>query len=442
MEFRRVFILGFGVSGFGVYQFCKSNNIAVVVYDDKEEKLTNLPITERASIDDIEHCDALVLSPGIMLSHQIVLRARGLNVPILSDLDIYKYFAKKDVKIIGITGSNGKSTTSSLVFHILKTLGKNAVLVGNIGVSPLFKEALEADYCVMEVSSFQSEITNFIFDASILLNITKDHILHHGGLEEYINAKLKLVKNSKLAVLAIDNLLGTIDTSLLENNAIKTSTRQYLKDGFCISNHTLYQNGERLLKLPEFVNLLGEHNLENILASIVLLHKLIGVALNDLINAVLSFKPLEHRIELVKSIKTVSFINDSKATNPSSTIVALKTIKSKNIFLIAGGVAKEEGIEVILNSEFMAKLREVVLIGKAGPSFAQKIIQYNKNFPNKKVNYAIAGSLENAVKIAFSSAKKVKDSVVLLSPLCASFDQFKNYEERGRVFKELVNKIS
>lgn len=441
MALKKIFIFGFGVSGSAAYKFCLQRNIEPIVYDDNIEKLTEVSAQHKAFDGNLRDCDALLLSPGITLNHKIVIQAKNMNIPIISDLDLYKMFAKKGVKIIGITGSNGKSTTSSLVFHILKYLGKNAVLAGNIGVSPLFEEALNADFCVMEVSSFQSEITNFTFDFSLLLNITKDHIKHHGSEEAYINAKLKLLKNSLLRVVSTDNLLH-INNDQLPKPFINVSVKQFLKDGFCIINNILYKDGKELIKLSQFNNLLGDHNLENILTSFALINNLIEKAdVKTIIDAILSFKSLEHRIEFVKNVKDVDFINDSKATNPSSTIVALKTIKNQNIFLIAGGIAKEEGIEVILQSLLLKKIREVILIGKSAPIFAQKIIEHNKNFPDRKVNYVIAGNLKKAVDLAFTSAKKIHDSAVLLSPLCASFDQFKNYEERGKVFKQFVEEI-
>lgn len=440
MKIGRVFIFGAGISGSAAYQFCLEHGIEVSIFDENTENLNSFDpksVVRDWCNFDFKTCNFLILSPGILLSNPVVLKAKDACIPVISDLELYKILAPKSVKIIGISGSNGKSTTVSLLFHILKLVGKNVVLTGNIGISPLSKEAMLAEICIMEVSSFQLESTNFQFDASAMLNITPDHLLYHNGMENYIRAKEKLLLNSKFPVICIDS----VETKKIYKklpNLLPVSVKEVLKVGYSIFNNILYYNGKILTENVVFENLSGEHNLENILVCIVLCLEFCHISLEKILEGVGSFKGLPHRIEFIRILSGVKFINDSKATNAGSCLVALKTIKEKKVFLIAGGRAKEEGIEVLLQTPEFRKVKEVLLIGESSGDFANKIIAYNKRFFERKINYVICGTLEKAVKTAFLSARKNENSVVLFSPLCASFDQFKNYEERGEFFRKFV----
>jgi UDP-N-acetylmuramoylalanine--D-glutamate ligase len=414
---KNLLIFGLGVSGKGVLDFCKERGINTTVYDDDPSK-------SDGEIKDFSKFDAMILSPGISLSHQIVLKAKEALLPIISDLELFKKFSPKDVKIIGITGSNGKSTTCSLVYHILKNVGKRAFLGGNIGKSPLTKEAFEAEYCILEVSSYQLEITNFSFDAGILLNISSNHLGRHGGMEGYIKVKQKILRGEGFKLSPND-----------------FSVSEILPKGYSILQNLLYKNGEVICELPDFANLKGEHNLKNILVAIAICMDFSKIPIEQIIPAVSSFSSLPHRIEFVREFEGVRFINDSKATSIEATLTALRAFPKTPIFLIAGGRAKEDGIEAILGRQESAFIKEILLIGEASGIFAKRIIEHNKTNPQNPLNYCIPASLAKAVPLAFKSAKKVKNSVVLLSPTCSSLDQFKNFEERGDVFKNLVNSL-
>ena len=429
---KSILIFGAGVSGLGVLNFCQKKGINCLVYDDN-------PAKTGIKLEDINFTqfEGLVLSPGIKLSHPLVLKARESGLRVISDLEVFKMFAPSSLKIIGITGSNGKSTTSSLVYHILKEAGKKAFLGGNIGISPLAEQAFNSEFCVLEVSSYQLEITDFIFDASVILNITPDHLEHHAGMEGYIKAKARILRGKGFRLVSAD----CPNLEAFQNGATLFSVHKKLEQGFYIKQNKLFKNGVEIHALPAFPNLKGEHNLENILAAIIICHEFCGLSIEEIITAISSFKPLPHRIELVAEKQGVTFINDSKATNASSTKTALKALGKRPVFLIAGGRAKEEGIEALIGQPEFSMVKEVVLIGEASGDFTKKIIAFNREFPEKQINYFIAGTLERAVKLAFTSAKKVKNATVLLSPLCASFDQFKNFEERGEVFKKLVKEL-
>jgi UDP-N-acetylmuramoylalanine--D-glutamate ligase len=419
---KNVLIFGLGISGRGVLEFCKERDIETHIYDDDPSKSSG-EIKDSSSFD-LSSFDAMILSPGISLSHPLVLKAREHSLSIMSDLEFFKKFAPKSLKIIGITGSNGKSTTASLVNHILQKAGRKTFLGGNIGKSPLVKEAFEAEFCVLEVSSFQLEITNFHFDAGILLNISSNHLGHHGGMQGYIKAKQKILQGDGFRLSPKD-----------------FSTNEILKQGYSLTSNSLYKNTYFICKVPDFANLQGEHNLKNILVAIAVCMDFAKLSIKDILTAISSFSPLPHRIEFVKEVQGVKFFNDSKSTSVEATLTALKTFPKTPIFLILGGRPKEEGIEGILGKQESASIKEILLIGEASGIFAKHIIQYNKQNPQKTLNYCIPATLEKAVKLAFTSAKKVKNSIVLLSPACASLDQFKNFEERGEIFKNIVNSI-
>jgi UDP-N-acetylmuramoylalanine--D-glutamate ligase len=432
---KGLFIFGFGVTGKGVLKFCQERGIKAFIYDDRKENVPSEFFTDYTNFD-FTLVDFVILTPGISLSHELILKAKSVGIETISDLELFKKFAPQGLKIIGITGSNGKSTTVSLLTHILKNLGKKVFLSGNIGISPLTTEAFESEYCVMEVSSYQLEITDFTFDASAILNITPDHIEHHGSFENYKNAKAKILQNSPFSLTSAD-----CQEASGVNSTTQFSVKKILQNGFSLVKNKFYENGVLVAPIPEFENLKGEHNLENILCCLAITFKFCNLELSSILTAIQSFKGLPHRIEFVSEVEGVKFINDSKATNANSTLTALKTFQKNNVFLIAGGRQKEEGIEALLELKEFNCVQEVLLIGEASGNFAKQIIEHNKKFPDRYLRYSIAGTLEKAVHSAFISAKKGKNNVVLLSPLCASFDQFKNFEERGVSFKNYVSRL-
>lgn len=442
MKINKLFIFGAGVTGLSAYKFCKFNKIEVGVWDDNPLALQKIDPTDvKRSLEGFE---IILLSPGIPPDNPFIQEARLKNIKIISDLEMYKVFSPSYTKIIAVTGSNGKSTTSSLIYHVLKVLGLKTALTGNIGESPLSEEALKAEACVMEVSSFQAEITNFIYDIGILLNITPDHIEYHGTLEKYAFAKEKVPFNSNLAIVGIDTPLSEKvfeKLNIIKDRIIPISLTKKLPGGYSIINGKLFYGMDEIMSDIYFDNLIGMHNLQNILACIVVCLEVYKVSLPKIIEIIKTFKGLPHRIEFLGKCQGVDFINDSKATNVDATLTALKALTGKNIFLIAGGIAKEEGIEALLEREDFKKVKEIILIGRAAGEFAKSIISYNKNPSFAPVKYFIAGTLSKAVEVAFLSAKKMKNSVILLSPACASFDQFQNYNDRGEHFRNAFKKL-
>ncbi len=414
---KQILIFGLGVSGCGVREFCKQKGINYAIYDDNPTKC-------EGDISDLSVFDLAVISPGVVLSHPFYLTLKQSGLEVISDIDLFKRFAPPSLKIIGITGSNGKSTTVSLVYHILKSLGKNVFLAGNIGQTPLVKECFEAEYCILEVSSFQLESTNFIFDAGVVLNISSNHNKEHSGMENYIKAKMKILRGNGFRISPND-----------------FSVSEVLLNGYSIVNQKFYVNGKFMAELPIFENLKGEHNLKNIVVALAICTDFVCLSIEDVINGILKFKGLPHRIEFIKEVEGVTFINDSKSTSVDATLSAIKAFAGCNIFLIVGGRAKEEGIEAILEKSEFQNVKEVFLVGEASGRFAKSVLEHNKKFANAGVKYAIAGTLEKAVMLAFKAAKKSNKGVVLLSPIASSLDQFKNFEERGECFKKYVNNL-
>ena len=428
-----IFIFGLGVSGLGAFNFLKQNkNLDVFCSDDSNH--FDSPFFVKNYLEfDFSNVDYLMVSPSIPIlfpeAHKIVSLANSFGVKIVSDLELFHILYGSGKKFIGITGTNGKSTTTSLVFHILKNCGFRAALCGNIGISPFdYANHLDDfDYFVCEVSSYQLETTHFCFDFALLLNITEDHLYRHGGMDGYIKTKMKILQNCKVGFANCDDFVVSKQQIPL---CVKT---------FAISDYEI---------LPRFENLIGRHNMYNIFGAF-LIAKEIGISYKDFVYSVSIFKNLPHRIEFVCKKNDISFFNDSKATNADSAKIALNAMIDAgfdDIFLIAGGMQKEVGIEGLFNEDCFKKVRNVFLIGQAAGVFAKSIIEYNSQISNGycKIHYVLCGNIENAIEKSFLIAKKssYKNRAVLFSPLCASFDQFKNFEHRGEVFCDLVLKLS
>ncbi|PIR33115.1 MAG: UDP-N-acetylmuramoyl-L-alanine--D-glutamate ligase [Alphaproteobacteria bacterium CG11_big_fil_rev_8_21_14_0_20_44_7] len=390
-------IFGLGKSGKASYEYLKSKGYEIVAWDDTESSHENIPCTAPQSWD-WGRIEKLVLAPGIPLTHPkphyIVEAAHKANVPIICDIEIL-YLDNMDAKFIGITGTNGKSTTTALIGHILEQNGFDVAVGGNIGNAAL--SLGKHKYYVLEMSSYQLDLIDKTrFNIAVWMNITPDHIDRHGDIQGYIKAKKNLFRNGNdIAFIGRDD--------------------EYSKklDGVGFSKKD---------NLGDFPNLPGEHNMQNINAAFKVA-KYLGISENKIIASILSFPGLAHRIEFVSERGGVKFINDSKATNADSAACALSCFE--DIHWILGGVAKAGGIKAL--AEYFPKIRHAYLIGEAQEEFAGEL--------EGKVTYSKFKNLEDAVKQAASNAEK---GVVLLSPACASFDQFKNFEERGDVFKKIV----
>jgi len=382
-----------------------------------------------------ENCDLVVTSPGIPPDNKLIKKLESKNYEIISELEFAYRYCKG--KIIAITGTNGKTTTTALIAHILNYAGKRAIACGNIGYAfskAVMKNINSDDIFVVEASSFQLDrINSFAPDVAIILNITPDHLDYHKTFENYINAKFKITSFQKENNLLILNY----DDDTIKNNLFKTSSKinyfslnrvewgLYVKD-----NEIIFKNAdkEEIIMHTSKLGLAGVHNLYNSMAAI-LAARAFEIRNEDIRDSLMSFKGVEHRLEKVREINEVLFINDSKATNVNSTYFALSSYHNPIIW-IAGGRAKDNDYSIL--DELVAKnVKLIVLIGE------EKDNIFNHFCLSKTC--LKADSLEEAVNIAYENA--TENDIVLFCPACKSFDMFLNFEDRGEKFKDIVNNL-
>ena len=386
-------------------------------------------------------CGFIIKSPGIFPQHPILKEARKRKIPIFSELEVALSFMPKDVCVLAVSGTNGKTTTTALLGEILKEhckqhiSGRNAFVAGNIGspVSAIVEKIRSKDFLVLEVSSYQLEDSTFFRPkVACLLNITPDHLDHHGGMEKYIAAKARLFKNQRSNDFAVLNGADTYCADLLEQlrgsyTAFSAKPNHILKtDVFFDGDEIIFSVGYHL-RAPK---LIGIHNVENAMAA-ALCALAVGVSTTTIQKVFDGFAPIEHRIELVAQHGGITYINDSKATNLDSTLIALESFeKRSHIWLILGGRDKGASYEV-LGPAIDMRCKAVLTIGESMDKIEHEL--------KAKVPLVRCNTLEKAVEYAAKHAKK--GDVVLLSPACSSFDQFKDYEQRGRVFKKIVHQV-
>jgi UDP-N-acetylmuramoylalanine--D-glutamate ligase len=446
MTAKRLIILGGGESGVGAALLAKKNGYDVFLCDEsslkqgyRDELLkANIAFAE-GSIDHslVLNADEVVKSPGIPETNELVKMIRSKNIPVISEIELAYRFKGKS-RIIAITGSNGKSTTTALIYHICKTAELDCALVGNIGYS-FAKQVAEdpKEVYVAEISSFQlDDIITFRPDVSVLLNITEDHLDRYDyKFENYIDSKFRIAMNQT----SEDYFIYNLDDEVIVNNLqkIKTSVKQLpmstnqklAKGGYIQENEMYVQvNGEQQSMSVFDFALKGKHNQYNTMAACVAAGTM-EIRKNKIREAVQTFQSLEHRMESVVTIRGVEFINDSKATNVNSTWYALESM-TKPTILILGGIDKGNDYNLIMDL-VKEKVKAIVCLGIDN----EKIIEAF----GEEVKVVKTGSADDAVQAAFSLAT-VGDAV-LLSPACASFDLFKNYEDRGKQFKEAVKNL-
>lgn len=443
-------VFGLGRSGLGALRLLHARGATqLYAWDDKEEarkNATSLPFFDAVRlVPPQEHSwkklDWLVLSPGVPLTHpaphEVVKLAKANNVPIICDIELL-YLALPKATYIGITGTNGKSTTTALIGHLCKQCGFNVAVGGNIGTAASELVELDAKVYVLELSSYQLELLQKTrFHIAVMLNLSKDHIDRHGSMEGYIAAKTHIFDrqgHEDLAVIGTDDVFSRKLFEKISSKAqgevmaiSNTHTVEqgvYALEGFL--DDEMDPQGKRYT-MPEIRTLPGKHNRQNIAAAYAALRHL-GVDGNKIIEAMKTYPGLPHRMEWLGEKQGVMFVNDSKATNADAAANALAYYK--NIYWIAGGREKEGGIASL--APYFPRIKKAFLIGEAQDNFARTL--------GGKVAYEKCGTIENAVMRAFDAARG-QGGVILLSPACASFDQFKNFEERGEKFRELFDSI-
>ena len=440
---KRIVILGGGESGVGAAILCKQQGYDVFVSDsgkiksNYEEELTHHQIEFESgthTLSKILNADEVLKSPGIPHKNELVQQVIALGIPVISEMELaYRY--KGDSMIIGITGSNGKTTTTSLIYHICLSGGMDCALVGNIGYSITRQIALDPKpLYVAEISSFQlDDIMTFRPDVAVLTNITEDHLDRYDyRFENYIAAKFNIIKNQTGKDFFIYNADDPVTVKYLKQFPIHSrqlpiSMEKEIPEGAFIKNETMKVNhGENLaMNIFDFA-LKGKHNQYNTMAAAVA-SSVVGIRKNKIRDAVASFESLEHRMEKVATIRGVDYINDSKATNVNSTWFALESME-KPVVLILGGVDKGNDYSLIQDM-VQEKVKAIICLGTDNHKLHEAF--------GKSVSVITdALSADEAVAKAYNLSEK--GDVVLLSPACASFDLFKNYEDRGTQFKKAV----
>jgi UDP-N-acetylmuramoylalanine--D-glutamate ligase len=444
---KRVLVVGLGRSGAASAIFLQERGAKVTVSDSKSEaQLQNdVPalLDRGISIEAGRHGertfrdqDLIVVSPGVPSDQPQLQQARALGIPVIGEVELA--FRHLQGKVLAITGSNGKTTTTSLVGEILAKNGKQTLVGGNIGtpVISLVDKSTPETNLVLEISSFQLEtIARFRPWIAAILNITPDHLDRHHTFQAYVDAKARIFENQQtgdFALLNADDSASLALRSRVNSDLYWFSRKQEVERGaYLQGDQIIFRRngiGHPVLHRSE-IQLKGQHNVENVLAAVTMT-MLAGCAPEQVRRAVMDFHAVEHRLELVTSINGVTFYNDSKATNVDATIKALESFPG-NIHIILGG--KDKGSDyTVLNPLLRERVIRAYLIGAAAEKIASQI--------KGAAPLVHSGTLEHAVRQAFDAAKP--GDVVVLAPACASFDQFENYEQRGRIFKELVLKLA
>lgn len=444
-------VLGLGKSGITTAASLRASNADVVVWDDSEKTRAEAEKAGYKLVDltqaDLTGFKALILAPGIPLTHSphpVVTRCRAAKIPIIGDIELL-FRACPDATYVGITGTNGKSTTTALIAHILQKAGKNIQVGGNLGTPVLSFEPLGGDgIYVLELSSYQLElIEQNPIKVAVFLNITPDHLDRHGDMVSYIAAKKNIVSKTQPQTLVIGSDEPEMRAVIAQARELKNlqieeiSVEHAVAHGVMAAGQQMFayhgeEQGGMVGNLTMFKTLPGKHNAQNACAAFAACTAL-GLSKKEIVEGLRTFPGLAHRQQLIAEIKGVRFINDSKATNADAASKALACYT--NIYWIIGGKPKEGGLSGL--ESFTPRIRHAFLIGQASEDFAAWCKKNN-------ISHTLCGTLDVATEraAALAWAEKKADAVVLLSPACASWDQFNNFEERGEKFAECVQGLN
>ncbi len=443
---KKISIIGAAKSGISAAELALRKGAIPFISDSaSEEKLANnLKIIKELKIDyevaghseKVFDADLMVISPGVPTNSEIIHKAIQRKIKVISEIEFASLFCSG--KLIAITGTNGKTTTSSLVAHLLSTAGIKNYLAGNIGDAfSIIADSIKSDeYAVLEVSSFQLDlIESFKPSISAILNITPDHLdRYDNDVTKYAKSKQRIYENQSendFLILNNDSELLIQNLNPARTKIIRFSTSTQLNEGCFLSDDQIKfrKNSQELFSCNvKDIFIKGEHNIQNAMCAVIV-GKILSISNDTIIKSLNTFKGVEHRIEFIREINGVKYYNDSKATNVDSVIVALKSFENP-ILLILGGQDKGNDYTLIENL-VKEKVKKIYAIGTS----SKKVY----DFFNKIVDTQICSDFNEILNQSLKDAKE--NDVVLLSPACASFDMFNNYEHRGKVFKELVNQL-
>ncbi len=443
-KFTSFLVVGLKKSGVSATKLLLSKGAEVFVYDDAitnsvKNSLEELLTLGAKKLDTLENAenniDVLVLSPAVPIDCDIAVKFRENGKRIIGELELGSYFITSP--IVGVTGTNGKTSVCSIVSHVLSQVDIKNVLVGNIGtpITSKLNEITDDTVVVTEVSSYQLETAyRFLPHIACVLNLTEDHLSRHYTMENYAYVKSKILLNlteSEFAVLNYDDAIVKQMEDSTNANVTWFSTREEV-DGAYLKGDVIYFFNDEIINVNN-LNVSGEHNVADVLASVCIL-RLLGVAVSEIASGLTTFKGVKHRIELVREFNGISFYNDSKATNVDATIKAINSMKKSTVLILGGydkGLSYTELMKAIKSSEYIKK---VVLTGASSKKMFDDAISEDV------CEVSVITDFTLAVRVAYRLAEK--DFNVLLSPATSSFDEFSGFEERGEKFIEIVNSLN
>lgn len=452
LQGKTAYVVGLGRSGMTTIKALKKAVVKIYAWDDAS--------SNRATVQDFDInlippeeldytlIDFLVISPGIPnlhpFPHPAAAKARKEGVPLICDIELFAQGIthmpiNQQPKIIGITGTNGKSTVTAMMTHILSALGYKAYAGGNIGNAVFSLPDILADqFYILELSSYQLELIETPFlSATLLINISEDHLERHGGMKGYINAKeriFRLGKSGGKNIIGVDDAYTSEIFDHYKNMLTGFSETKQIDDMVHVSNDTLINpRTQEILNLNKASILKGVHNHQNIAACYTVLSRLLDLSMEDFGDALSGFKGLPHRQEFITRTSGITFINDSKATSLEAAAKSLENYQ--NIYWIMGGQAKSNWDKISIIAPYFDNIRQAYTFGESGDQYAKLLA---KDIPAKYFE-----TLAAAAEAAFIDASSDSDeSVVLLSPACSSFDQFKDFEDRGNQFKKQIKNLT
>lgn len=447
---KKVLVVGSGISGVAATELLKKKGIEVILFDGNKD-LDVAALREKAPAfadvrvilgelaeHEMDQIDLVVLSPGVPTDLPMVNILRDKQIPIWGEIELAYHFAKG--KIVAITGTNGKTTTTALTGQIMEHYFNDVKVVGNIGIpyTSVAADTTDDTVTVAEISSFQLETTHeFKPVVSAILNITPDHLNRHHTMECYIETKESITKNqsaSETCVLNYEDEVLREFGKVCPANVIFFSSKRKLEKGFYYEDETIYyadgSNTQKVIDVDD-LNILGAHNYENVMAATAMAMSM-GVPMDKIVEVLKVFQAVEHRIEYVTEKRGVKFYNDSKGTNPDAAIKGISAMNRPTL-LIGGGYDKQSEYDEWIES-FQGKVKKLVLIGQTRDKIAECAKKHGF------INVVLCDTFEEAIDCCYQNA--VSGDAVLLSPACASWGMFPNYEVRGKIFKEYVRNLA
>ena len=438
---KKILILGMARSGISVAKLLSNYNNEIVITDLKEQddkilkELADLNISVIITDDQSElindSYDYVIKNPAIKKDNKAVVKAKSLNIPVINEIEASYSFLPKDTKIIAITGSNGKTTTTTITYELLKYSNYNIHVGGNIGIplSSIVADVKPNDILVLEISDHQlCDMYNFKADISVITNLSEVHIDFHDTYENYKNVKKKIFNNqteNDIAILNKENEDVMELTKDIKPKKIYFSSKN--KADAYIDNNKIMYNNEEIIDIND-IKIKGNHNYENIMVAVIIAKKF-GVTNENIKEFLSNFGGVEHRIEYVKTVNKRKFYNDSKAPNNKSTVIALDSFNEPTI-LIMGGLDRNIPFDEI--GSHLKNTKYIICYGETKYKIKEFADKYN-------VNSFVVENLNEATNKAYELSNE--DDVILLSPACASWDQYPDFETRGNEFKEIVNKL-